>query len=148
MAFFLDQEIKRNLRYNSPFSTLLISFEKIIDLPTFTTIDSTMDINIQLTNQSLNLLKNMKRTLDVVGIYPAKNYFIPFIILPMTDITGALFVKKRIEKDFPSHEFLVDGIAVHVEPVLTASIFDRNLTPDKNSCLKEICRLHCQPKLQ
>jgi hypothetical protein len=148
MAFFLDQEIKRNLRYNSPFSTLLISFDKIVDLPTFTTIDSTMDINIQLTNQSLNLLKNMKRTLDVVGIYPAKNYFIPFIILPMTDITGALFVKKRIEKDFPSHEFLVDGITVHVEPVITASIFDRNLTPDKNSYLKEICRLHCQPKLQ
>jgi hypothetical protein len=90
----------------------------------------------------------MKRSLDVAGIYPAKNYSFPFIILPMTDITGALFVKKRIEKDFPCHEFLVNGITVHVEPVLTASNFNRNLTPDKNSYLKEIYQLHCQPKLQ
>jgi len=148
MVFFLDQEIKRNLRYNSPFSTLLISFEKIIDIRTFTTIDPTPDINIQLTNQSLKLLKNMKRALDVAGIFPAKNHIIPFIILPMTDITGALFVKKRIEKDFPCHEFLVNGITVHVEPVLTASNFNRNLMPDKNSYLKEIYQLHCQPKLQ
>ncbi len=148
MAFFLEQEIKRNLRYNSPFSTLLISFEKIVDIRAFTTISPTPDMNIQLTNQSLNLLKGMKRGLDVAGIYPVKSHSSPFIILPMTNLTGALFVKKRIEKDFPSHEFLVDGITVHVEPVVTASNFDRNLTPDKISYLKEIYRLHCQPKLQ
>jgi len=148
MAFFLDLEIKRNLRYNSPFSTLLVSFEKIVDIRTFNIIDLTPDINIQLTNQSLQLLKNMKRGLDVAGIYPAKNHCNPFIILPMTDITGALFVKKRIETDFPCHEFLIDGITVHVEPVITASNFNRNLTPDKISHLKEIYRLHCQPKLQ
>ncbi|HTP63854.1 MAG TPA: hypothetical protein VMJ66_00585 [Geobacteraceae bacterium] len=148
MVFFLDLEIKRNLRYNSPFSTLLISFEKIVDIRTFTTISPTPDINIQLTNQSLNLLKNMKRGLDVAGIYPVKNHCNPFIILPMTNITGALFVKKRIEKEFPCHEFLVNGITVHVEPMLTAANFDRNLAPDKNSFLKEIYRLHCQPKLQ
>lgn len=148
MAFFLDLEVKRNLRYNSPFSTLLISFEKIIDIRTFTIIDLTPDINIQLTNQSLKLLKNMKRELDVAGIYPVKNHIIPFIILQMTDMPGALYVKKRIEMNFPCHEFLVDGIAVHVEPVITASNFNRNLTPDKNSYLKEIYQLHCQPKLQ
>jgi hypothetical protein len=148
MAFFLDLEIKRNLRYNSPFSTLLISFEKIVDIRTFTIIDMTPDINIQLTNQSLHLLKNMKRELDVAGIYPVKNHIIPFIILQMTDITGALYVKKRIEMNFPCHEFLVDGISVHVEPVITTSNFNRNLTPDKNSYLKEIYRLHCQPQLQ
>jgi hypothetical protein len=148
MIFFLDQEIKRNARYNSPFSTLLISFEKIVDIRTFTFIDATPDINVQLTNQSLNLLKNMKRGLDVAGIYPVKNQCIPFIILPMTNLSGALFVKKRIEKEFPCHEFLVNDITVHVEPVLTMMEYNRNLTPDKNSYLKEIYRLYCQPKLQ
>jgi len=148
MAFFLDLEIKRNLRYNSPFSTLLISFEKIIDIRTFTIIDLTPDINIQLTNQSLNLLKNMKRDLDVAGICPVKNHIIPFILLQMTDINGALYVKKRIETDFPFHEFLVDGITVHVEPAITVSNFNRNQTPDKYSFLKEIYQRHCQPKLQ
>jgi hypothetical protein len=148
MVFFLDQEIKRNLRYNSPFSTLLISFEKIVDIRTFTIISPTPDINIQLANQSLKLLKDMKRGLDVAGVYPARNHCIPFIVLPMTNIAGALFVKKRIETEFPCHEFLVNGVTVHVDPVLTASDFDRNLTPDKNSYLKEIYRLHCQPRLQ
>jgi molybdenum cofactor biosynthesis enzyme len=90
----------------------------------------------------------MKRELDVAGIYPVKNHIIPFVILPMTDITGVLYVKKRIEMNFPCHEFLLDGITVHVEPVITESAFNRNLTPDKNSYLKEIYQLHCQPKLQ
>jgi hypothetical protein len=148
MSFFLDLEIKRNLCYNSPFSTLLISFEKIIDIRTFTIIDVTPDINIQLTNQSLKLVKNMKRDLDVAGICPLKNHIMPFIILQMTDITGALHVRKRIETNFRFHQFIVDGITVHVEPAITATNFNRNVTPDKISYLKEIYQLHCQPKLQ
>lgn len=148
MVFFLNQEICRNLRYNSPCSTIMVSYEKIIDIRTFTTIYPTPDINIQLTNQSLQLLKNMKRDLDVLGLYPIKNSSIPFIILPMTDIIGALYVKKRIEKDFPCHQLFVNGITVHVEPVLTVSNFNKRLTPDKNSYLKEIYQLYCQPNLQ
>ncbi len=42
--FFLDREIKLNLRYNTPFSTILISYEKIVDIRTFTLIDITPDI--------------------------------------------------------------------------------------------------------
>ena len=148
MGFFLNLEVMRNLRYNSPFSTLLLSYEKIVDLRTFTTIGLTPDITIQMTNQSLKLLKSMKRDLDVAGIYTINNISIPLIILPMTDILGALFVKKRIEKDFPCHEFLINGITVHVEPVITASNFNKRLTPDKSSYLKDIYQLHCQPKLQ
>lgn len=148
MAFFLNLEIKRNCRYNSPFSTILISYEKIVDLRTYTFFDLTPDIKIQLTNQSLEILKHMKRDLDVLGIFTINSTSIPLMVLPMTDFTGALFVKKRIEKDFPCHEFLVNGITVHVEPVVTASGFDRNLTPDKTSYSKAIYQLHCQPKLQ
>jgi hypothetical protein len=148
MVFFLNLEIKRNLRYNSPFSTILVSYEKIVDLRTYTIIGLTPDINNQLTNQSLLFLKNMKRDLDVAGIYTINNISIPLIVLPMTDIIGALFVKKRIEKDFPCHEFLINGITVHVEPVITASIYNKKLAPDKTSYLKAIYQLHCQPKLQ
>ena len=148
MVFFLNLEIKRNCRYNSPFSTILLSYEKIVDLRTYTLIDLTPDINIQLANQSLKLLKDMKRDLDVLGIYTVNNINIPLMVLPMTDITGALFVKKRINKDFPAHEFLVNGITVHVEPVITATSYNKKLTPDKASYLKAIYQLHCQPKLQ
>ncbi len=148
MAFFMNLEIKRNCRYNSPFSTILISYDKIVDLRTFTIIDLTPDVNIQLTNQSLNILKELKRDLDVVGLFAKGSIFIPFMILPMTDISGVLFVKKRIEKELPCHEFIVNGITVHVEPVVTVSSFDRNLTPDKGSYAKSIYLLHRQPRLQ
>ena len=147
MAFFLNLEIKRNCRYNSPFSTILISYDKIVDLRTFTTIDLTPDINIQLTNQSLMFLKDTKRELDVIGICTINNLSILLMVLPMTDMTGALYVKKRIEKDFPQHEFLVDGITVHVEPIVTASSFNNKLTPDTASYFKAIYHLYYQPKL-
>lgn len=147
--FFLDREIKSNLRYNTPFSTMLISFEKIVDIRTFTSIDITPDIAIQLTNQSLKLLKDLqKRDLDVIGIYPVKNISIPFMILPMTELTGALYIKKRFYKDFPQHEFLVNGITVHVEPKVTVCDYNKKTTPDRASYLKAIYQFHCQPKLQ
>lgn len=148
MAFFMNLEIKRNCRYNSPFSTILISYERIVDLRTFTAIEASPDINIQLTNQALILLKDLKRDLDVVGVFTKSNISTPFMILPMTEMTGALFVKKRIETEFPCHEFLVNGITVHIEPVVTVSTFNRNLTPDMPSYSKYIYQLHCQPKLQ
>lgn len=148
MAFFLNLEIKRNCRYNSPFSTILVAYDKIVDVRTFTTIDLTPDINIQLTNQSLKLLKDMQRDLDVIGICTINNLSILLMVLPMTDMTGALFVKKRLDKDFPQHEFLVDGITVHVEPVITVSSYNNKLTPDTASYFKAVYQLYNQPKLQ
>jgi len=148
MVFFLHREIKRALRYNSPFSTLLVSYENIIDLRTFTTIDLTPDVQIQLTNQTLTVLKAMHRDLDLSGIFTVNSISIPFLILPMADVTGSLFVKKRIEKNIPCHEFIVNDITVHIEPVVTVSTFNKKLTPDKDSYMKAIYQLHCQPKLQ
>ncbi len=146
--FFLDREIKLNLRYNTPFSTMFISYEKIIDLRTFTVINETPDMIIQLTNQSLKLLKDtLKRDTDIIGVYTINNISIPFMLFPMTKSTGAQFIRKRIEKDFPCHEFLVNDITTHVEPKITVYDFNRNLTPDMASYLKAIYQSHCQPKL-
>jgi hypothetical protein len=147
-TYFLNREIKLNLRYNLPFSIMLVSYEEIVDLRTFTMIELTPDIHIQLTNQSLKLMKEMqKRDLDVLGISTFGDTSIPFMLLPMTELSGALFVKKRIEKDFPHHEFLVDDTTVHVVPKVTVSGFNKKLTPDMDSYLKAIYHLHCRPKL-
>jgi hypothetical protein len=146
--FFLDREIRLNLRYNTPFSTVLISYEEVVDIRTFTLIDVTPDIHIQLTSQALKFLKDIqKRDLDVIGICSMNNTSIPFMVFPMTDVSGAIFVKKRLDTDFPQHEFLVNDITVHVVPKVTVCNFNKNLTPDKASYLKAIYRRHCQPKL-
>jgi hypothetical protein len=146
--FFLDREIRLNLRYNTPFSTVLISYEEIVDIRTFTLIDVTPDIHIQLTSQALKFLKEIqKRDLDVIGVCTINNTSIPFMVMPMTDLSGALFVKKRLDTDFPKHEFMVNDITVHVVPKVTVCDYNKNLTPDKASYLKSIYRRHCQPKL-
>jgi hypothetical protein len=147
--FFLDREIKLNLRYNTPFSTMLVSYEKIVDIRTFTIIEITPDLHIQLTNQALKLLRDMqKRDLDMTGFYTINNHGIPFMVLPMTELTGALYLKKRMDKELLHHEFLVNDITVHVEPKITVSGYNKKLTPDKSSYLEAIYQLHCQPKLQ
>ena len=65
----------------------------------------------------------------------------------MTELNGALYVKKRLGKEFPQHEFLVNGITVRVEPKITVSDYNKKLTPDNASYLKAMYQLHCQPKL-
>jgi hypothetical protein len=146
--FFLDREIRLNLRYNTPFSTVLLTYEEVVDIRTFTLIDVTPDIHIQLTSQALKFLKDIqKRDLDVIGICSINNMSIPFMVLPMTDVSGAIFVKKRLDTEFPQHEFMVNDITVHVVPKVTVCDYNKNLTPDKASYLKAIYRRHCQPKL-
>jgi hypothetical protein len=146
--FFLDREVRLNLRYNTPFSTILISYEEVVDIRTFTLIDVTPDVHIQLTNQALKFLKEIqKRDLDVIGVCSMNGVSIPFMVMPMTDLSGAIFVKKRLDIDFPQHEFLVNDITVHVVPKVTVCDFNKNLTPDKASFFKMIYRRHTQPKL-
>ena len=149
MLFFLDREIKRSLRYSTPFSTILISYEKIVDLRTFTTMDLTRDMHIQLTNQSLQFLNDMRKMeLDLLGISMIDDTSVPFLILPMADSSGVLFVKKRIDKEFPCHEFLVDDITVHIVPKVMVLSFSKKLTPDMDSYVKALHQLYTQPKLQ
>jgi hypothetical protein len=66
------------------------------------------------------------------------------MLLPMTEISGALYIKKRIHKEFPNHEFLVNGITVQVEPTVIVSDYNKKQTPDKASYLKAIYQLLCQ----
>jgi len=146
---FLDREIRLNLRYNTPFSTIIISYDEIVDIRTFTLIEVTPDVHIQLTSQALKFLKEIqKRDLDVIGVCTLNNTSMPFMVMPMTDLSGALFVKKRLETDFPQHEFQVNNITVHIVPKVTVSDFNKNLTPDKTSYIKAIYRRHSQPKLR
>ncbi|MBL0224546.1 MAG: hypothetical protein IPQ16_02870 [Geobacteraceae bacterium] len=149
MLFFLDREIKRNLRYNAPFSTILITYEQIVDLRTFTTMDLTRDMHIQLTNQSLLFLNDMRKMeLDLLGIITIDDSKVPFLILPMADSSGVLFVKRRIDKEFPCHEFLVDDITVHIVPKVMVSSFSKKRTPDMDSYVEALHQLYTQPKQQ
>ena len=97
---------------------------------------------------NIKSILKIHRDLDVIGIYTLNNISIPLIILPMTDMIGALFVKRRLDLVMPTIEFIVDGIAVHIEPKVTVSGPNKKLTPDKDSYLEALYELHSRPILQ
>jgi hypothetical protein len=143
--FFINREIKLHLRYNTLFSTLLISYEKIVDPWTTAVLEITPDITNQLTNQALGLLKElMKRDTDIIGLYELHSTTIPLMILPMTELAGALYIQKRLKKDFNSHKFIINGITVQVDPKISALSYSKKLAPDKDSYLKVIYEQHRQ----
>lgn len=143
--FFINREIKLHLRYNTCFSTLLISYEKVVDPWTTAVLEINQDITNQLTNQALNLLKElMKRDTDIIGMYELNTTAIPLMILPMTELAGALYIQKRLKKDFLSHKFIINDIAVQVEPKISALSYAKKLAPDRDSYLKVIYEQHCQ----
>ncbi|GEM_PF-1055545 len=134
--FFLDREVKLNQRYNTPFSTILISYEKVMDPWTTAVLEITSDLTNQLTNQSLELLKElMKRDTDIIGVYAAPTTAFPMMILPMTELSGAFYIQKRLHKNFIKHKFMVNGIIVQVEPRITTLGYNKKLAPDKNAYL-------------
>lgn len=57
-------------------------------------------------------------------------------------------MKKRIDKEFPCHEFLVDDITVHIVPKVMVLSFSKKLTPDMDSYANALHQLYTQPKLQ
>jgi len=147
--FFLDREIKLHSRYNTPFSTLLISYEKIMDPWTTAVLEITPDITNQLTNQALKLLKELvKRDTDIIGLYALNTTAIPLMILPMTELAGAFYIQKRLNKNIASHTFIINDISVQVSPRITALGYNKKLAHDKNAYLKVMYEQHCQQKAQ
>ena len=147
--FFLDREIKLHSRYNTIFSTLLISYERVVDPWTTAVLEITPDMINQLTNQTLKLLKElMKRDTDLVGLYALNAAALPLMILPMTELAGAFYIQKRLSKGITSQQFTVNGISVQVFPRITALGYNKKQAPDKDSYLKAIYDQHWPQKLQ
>ena len=82
--FFLEHEIKLYLRYNAPFSTLMISCVSVKkndgQMRPATPAEAA-----QISPAILTTAKKMLRDLDLIGVMGKISNDIPFIILPMTD---------------------------------------------------------------
>lgn len=146
-SFLLDREIKLHARYNTPFSTLLVSFEKVVDPWTTAVLEITADITRQLTNQTLKLLQElMKRDTDIIGVYADATTALPMMILPMTELAGALYIQKRLSKSICGHTFRINDILVQVTPIVSVLGYAKKLGPDRDSFLKAMLEQHCQQK--
>lgn len=145
--FFVNREIKLHARYKTIFSTMLISYERVVDPWTTAVLELTSDMISQLTNQSLALLKKqMKRDTDIIGVYEVPPTHLPLMILPMTDASSALYIQKRLRKAFKNTEFMLNGIIVQVEPTISVLGYTKKLATETAAFLDVMYQHHCMQK--
>jgi hypothetical protein len=140
-TFFLDHEIKRNARYHSPFSVLVLSMISV-KRPDGTESAATTEETGHLMPAILLELRKMLRDLDWVGVEGWISENVPFVILPMTDEQGAKAVKDRVGAALNKSmaKAALSGEIPHV--IVTTLAFDGTKTPDTKSFLNSIMELH------
>jgi hypothetical protein len=139
--FFLEHEIKLYLRYNAPFSTLMISCVSV-KKNDGRMRPATPAEAAHISPAILTTAKKMLRDLDLIGVMGKISNDIPFIILPMTDEAGAQAVIARLYNAFAATSFDYDGQAVIPRVIVTSFEFDKSKTPDCASYLREAMALH------
>jgi hypothetical protein len=133
---YLQNEIYRNLRYNSPLSCLSISVSLL-------TINSELKKpNIEeldkIFAEVTKILTSSLRTLDKIGSLGSLKYNHLIIILQMTDKTGSLSLKERLLKQLNNIKIEINGSLVMPIIVLSSVMFNKEKTPDINSFLREV----------
>ena len=133
---YLQNEIYRNLRYDSPLSCLSISVSLV-------TINSELKKpNIEeldrIFAEVTKILTPSLRTLDKIGSLGSLKYNHLIIILQMTDKTGYLTLKERVLKQLNNIKIEINGSLVMPIIVLSSVMFNKEKTPDINSFLREV----------
>ena len=133
---YLQNEIYRNLRYNSQLSCLSISVSLV-------TINSELkEPNIEelykIFEEVTKILTCSLRTLDKIGSLGSLKYNHLIIILQMTEKTGSLILKERLLKQLNNIKFEINGNLLMPIIVLSPVTFNKEQTPDINSFLREV----------
>jgi len=136
MLFLLNKEIKRNMRYKSPFATLIVSIEKV-------TVDGaeprtlTPEDAEELLPQLFNSLHTLLRDVDMIGTINQEPSSAPelFVLLPMVGSEGTETVKGRIVKTASEDGFKRDGLKAEIEVKVSATVPGED-TKDLKSYLK------------
>ncbi|MDR2693225.1 MAG: hypothetical protein LBB74_03310 [Chitinispirillales bacterium] len=123
MLFLINKEIKRNLRYRSPFATLIVSMEKVaIDGsgPRPLSPEDTAELLPQLFKHIQALLRDV----DMLGTINAEETAAPelFILLPMVGAEGTDTVRERIVKTASESGFERAGRKAAVEVKVSATV--------------------------
>ena len=124
---FLEKEISRSLRYETPFSIITLSVDKIVPKKRI----HRGAINGHQINESiLHELIKILRDADLVGILTKK---ILAVLLPMTDKQNARIAMSRLLKLLHEKSFLINDISLSIKFVGAVTSFNLDDTPDLKS---------------
>jgi hypothetical protein len=127
---YLEKEISRSLRYETPFSILTFSVQKIIpDNPI-----PSGSINGRLVNDLIMAeLIHILRDADLVGILTKK---ILVVLLPMTENPNAKIALTRLLKGLHAKSFVINSFSFSVKFAGVVTSFDVDRTPDWTSFIR------------
>jgi hypothetical protein len=124
---FLEKEIFRSLRYETPFSIITFSIEKIIPKqPIPSGAINGQQINEFIFRELISILRGA----DLVGILTKK---IIAVLLPMTDKRNARIAMSRLLKHLHAKSFSINDISLSMKFVGAVTSFDIDDTPDLSS---------------
>lgn len=127
---FLEKEIARSMRYDTPFSVLVLSVLRI-------TPKIKMEIEDQfkqaVVRMLLQTIADTFRVSDVIGMLD-KNKVLA--MLPMTISQEAKLATRRIMKTIHEQEFFVDDIPLTIQLAGSATTFDQKRTPTLDKFVK------------
>ena len=127
---FIEKEIYRSLRYETPFSVITFSIEKVIpQKPVAPGTVKGHEINRFLLGEMVNILRQP----DVVGILNKK---IMVIVLPMTGEKNARMALKRILRKLHEKPFIIKEIPFTVQFAGAVTFFDCERTAGLESFMK------------
>lgn len=138
MLFLLNREIKQHIRYDTPFSTLLISIDTIAQSDGLRKKPGNEETS-ELLPKLFVIVKQMLRDIDLIGSLGGEDEHAVFVLLTMTAIEGARVVQERVIEKIRSKEFKYGNTSLRIDPVVSVTVPDKNVTRDSKSYL-EIAR--------
>jgi hypothetical protein len=135
MLFLLNREIKQHFRYNTPFSTLMISIH-LLHLPDGSARKPAPEELTMFNNPLFTLIKDRLREIDLIGSVDSSDEQNIFTLLTMTDEKGASVVQKRIVKSILSAQFKYNDLIIKIEPAVSITFPVKDVTKDLNSYLE------------
>jgi hypothetical protein len=144
LFFLLNREIKQHFRYDTPFTTLIISINAV-HLPDGSSRKPLPEELPALTGELFTLIKNLLREIDLIGSVDNQSIF---SLLSMTGAEGAAAVQKRIIKTILASEFNYKDLRMKIEPTVSITSPVKELTKDLNSYLEVAKSNHHHEKVR
>jgi hypothetical protein len=126
---YIEKEINRSLRYDTPFSTLTFS---VFDLKPQKPVPAGAIRGNDISHSIMGELINLLRGSDIIGILNKKTIV---VLLPMTDEKNAKIALKRIVRKLHASPFTINEIPIGVQFAGAVTSCDHDLTPDLQSYL-------------
>ena len=133
--YFLEREIKRHQRYNTPFTCLILTNVRVKSNGSPARVPTEGETKA-IMPQVLSFLRHVLRDLDIVGSLGLVSGDVPFVVLPQTGDTGAEKVIERLQRDLSARAFEADGAQVKGSFALSYSSFDKTTMTGYRSFLE------------